>query len=98
MACLYDSEGRILELRPAPLGYGHGDVRIVLSPDELDRDVECPEFGKTLGVSRVLFDEISRQLHEGGAGARLSGEIVADQLTDERTEMRLLNLGQRVHE
>src|SRR5258707_10643155 len=98
MAGWYDSEGRIFEVRLAPLGHGHGDVGIVFSPDEPDRNIKCPKLGQMLGVSGVFIEELRRQLYEGGAGARLSDEVVADQRTDERIEMGLLQLGQGVQE
>ena len=74
----HESQGGMLKLRPAALGHRDGDVGIVLSPDELDRNVERLEFGKTLGVLGVYVKELSRQLHESWARAGLGDEVLAD--------------------
>src|SRR5436305_4942778 len=98
MARRYDGEGRIFELRLTPLGHGDGEVGVVLSPDQLDRNIERLERGQMLGVSGVFIEEFRRQLHEGRTGAGLGDEVVADQRTDERAEMRSLRLRQGVQE
>src|SRR5258708_31072749 len=98
MACWYDREGRIFELRLASLGHGHGDVGVVLYPDEPDRNIQCLELWQMLGVSGVFIEELRRQLHEGRTGARLNDEVVTDQRADERIEMGLLRLRQGVQE
>src|SRR5258708_32281967 len=94
MASRDDGEGRILELRLAPLGHGDGEVRIVLSPDQLDRNIQRLERRQMLGVSGMFIEELRRQLHEGGTGAGLSDKILTDQRTEERIEMGLLLFGQ----
>src|SRR3954453_12311314 len=98
MTCRYDGEGRILELRLAPLGHGGGEVRIVPSPDQLDWNIQRLERGQMLGVSGVFIEEFRRQLHEGRTGAGSGDEVVADQRTDERAEMGYLRLRQGVQE
>src|SRR5260370_10568348 len=98
MAGWYDSEGRIFELRLAPLGHVECDIGVVLYPNDLDRNIECLELRQMLGVSGVFIEELRRQLHEGGARAGLSDEVLTDQRADERIEMGLLHLGQGVQE
>src|SRR5258706_8716018 len=81
MARWHEGEGRVLQLRLASLGHRHGEVRIELSPDELDRNVECLELRQTFGVLDVCIEELRSQLHK--RGARILGEEV---VTDKRTE------------
>ena len=68
MACRDDGEGRVLELRLAPLGHGYSDVGIVLSPDEFDRYIQRFKRSEMLGVSGMFGEKFRRQLHEGWAG------------------------------
>jgi hypothetical protein len=88
----------VLQLRLAPLGHGHGDVRIELSPDELDRHVERLEFRQALGVLDVRIEELRGQLRKGRARTGLGEEVLADKGTEERLEMGLLRLRKGVQE
>ncbi|MEA2911822.1 MAG: hypothetical protein QOJ15_3903 [Bradyrhizobium sp.] len=81
MARRHDREGGILQLRLAPLGHGHTDVGIELSPDQFDRNVERLERRQMLGVLGLFIEELRRHLHEGGPRAWLYGEVLADQRT-----------------
>ena len=88
----------MLELRLATLGHGNGDVGIVLSPDELDRNVQRLELGQTLGVLFKRIEKLRRHLHERGARAGLRDEVLADQRAKERVEVGLLYLRKGVQE
>src|SRR5271156_3970426 len=98
MACRYDGESCIFQLRPAPLGHCHSDVGVELSPDELDRYIECLELWQMLRIAGEFIEELRRQLHKGGTSAGLSDEVVADQRSDERIQMVFLRFGQSILE
>lgn len=80
-------------MRLAPLGHGRREVRIVPSPNQLDWNIQRLERRQMFGVSGMFIEEFRGQLHEGGTGARLDDEVVADQRTDERAEMGLCASG-----
>src|SRR5258708_26555706 len=87
----------MLQLRLASLGHRHWEVRIELSPDEPDRNVECLELRQTFSVLDVCIEELRRQLHKGGARI-LDEEVVTDKRTEELIEMGFLRLEKGVQE
>src|SRR5438552_6885477 len=50
-----------------------------------------------LGVLTVCIEELRRQLHKRGTRTGLGKEVLADQRTEERVEMRFLRFRKRIH-
>src|ERR1700677_3161708 len=88
----------MFQLGLAPLGNGHRDVGIELSPDKLERNFQRLEFRQTPGVLGKRAEELRSQLHKRWPRAGLNEEIVADQRPSECAEMGLLCVRKRGHE
>jgi hypothetical protein len=50
------------------LPHGQGNVRVELSPDHLDADIELLQLRQPRGVPNELLKELRRQLHERWTG------------------------------
>jgi hypothetical protein len=61
----------------------HVDVRIVLAPDHLRRDIEHFHHRNSRGVAIEFCEELRRHLRESRAGARLVSEVSVDDLAEE---------------
>lgn len=77
-------------MRPEVLSHACIEIRIGLSPDQLDRDFKRLHLVKTLGVSGDLLEKLCGHLCEGRGGTGLLAEVVVDDRAEERRIMRLL--------
>ena len=56
-------------MRAEVLSHTGIEIRVILPPDERERDIERFHLAKALGVPRYFFEQFCGHLGEGGPGA-----------------------------
>jgi hypothetical protein len=64
----------MLQMRLEVLGNARVEVEIIVSPDQLDRNIERLQIRKPLGISSDFLEDLRGHLREGRTGTGLSAE------------------------